>query len=948
MLTRLRSRPVPVFLRALSLIALGIFFTRSAVAQSQTSRYWDGNGTTAGAGVAPSGTWGSSLFWNGRSDGTGTPTNASTTTFDSLFFSAGTTATGTYTVSVSGARSAGRLLLEDGTITFSGGTISLGLGANGTAGITLSSTAGVATIGSNLTITGAQTLNSGTGRNLALTGGTFTRNAGASLVFTGAGTFTSTKTNLSANNAAGIIGTWATSGTGASARYATFSSGSTIGALTGTAAATAADLTDTTGLANYDLSDTSGSMAAAVALNTLRYTGAAATTTLGAASFSANGLLRAGSGIWTIAGGALTIGADQELVIQGNANIVINSAIQDSASGSSSLLKLSTNTLTLTANNGYTGATTVSAGTLALGDGTTNGSLAGDVSVGTGATFTMNTANAQAHGGAITGMGSFIKTGAGTLTLSGSSSVTTTTVNTGTLIYTNAHTGVTNVNNGTLELRATSPVKIGDLRIGNLAGNTGTANIISGTYTQVGDFSLAETATSPGIVNQSGGSFTLGSGAMLLVGQAGSGTYNLSGGTLTTASSASYGILLGVNNNTSSTFNLSGTGTLNASNAVLLVGRGNYGARNTTNTFNQTGGTATVGTLMIGGPSQASSNVNSTFTLNGGTFSAANFAQIALGDADTATLSFGGTAQVTLPAFPTARGVGTNTSLTFDFAEGGYLAPAATTNNYMPAGTFHLAYLTANGVNLNTNGSDLGIGQVFEDQTTGGKFIKSGLGLLTLSGANSYSGVTTISGGTLALSGSGSIGTGGLNLGTMASPGAFDLAALMSGTYFLPATGNLAGVGTLAGDGKTLAVLGSFLPGNSPGTVTVGTGFTLDLSQSGTSVFQITSPLYTPDSFDLVNGVGSVVFGGILRLDFSGGEYSEGMNVLQLFANTGGFSGNFSSVVWSGLTKGLSASFDASNGYISIMAVPEPSTWAMALAGIACGGFSLFRRRKRA
>ena len=91
-----------------------------------------------------------------------------------------------------------------------------------------------------------------------------------------------------------------------------------------------------------------------------------------------------------------------------------------------------------------------------------------------------------------------------------------------------------------------------------------------------------------------------------------------------------------------------------------------------------------------------------------------------------------------------------------------------------------------------------------------------------------------------------------------------------------------------------------------------------------------------------------MVFGGILRLDFSGGEYSEGMNVLQLFANTGGFSGNFSSVVWSGLTKGLSASFDASNGYISIMAVPEPSTWAMALAGIACGGFSLFRRRKRA
>ncbi|MFM7183838.1 MAG: PEP-CTERM sorting domain-containing protein [Planctomycetota bacterium] len=33
---------------------------------------------------------------------------------------------------------------------------------------------------------------------------------------------------------------------------------------------------------------------------------------------------------------------------------------------------------------------------------------------------------------------------------------------------------------------------------------------------------------------------------------------------------------------------------------------------------------------------------------------------------------------------------------------------------------------------------------------------------------------------------------------------------------------------------------------------------------------------------------------------------------------------------------------------ISITSVPEPSTVAMALAGIACGGFSMWRRRKRA
>jgi hypothetical protein len=31
-----------------------------------------------------------------------------------------------------------------------------------------------------------------------------------------------------------------------------------------------------------------------------------------------------------------------------------------------------------------------------------------------------------------------------------------------------------------------------------------------------------------------------------------------------------------------------------------------------------------------------------------------------------------------------------------------------------------------------------------------------------------------------------------------------------------------------------------------------------------------------------------------------------------------------------------------------IQPVPEPSTYAMALAGLACGGYSIFRRRKRA
>jgi hypothetical protein len=47
--------------------------------------------------------------------------------------------------------------------------------------------------------------------------------------------------------------------------------------------------------------------------------------------------------------------------------------------------------------------------------------------------------------------------------------------------------------------------------------------------------------------------------------------------------------------------------------------------------------------------------------------------------------------------------------------------------------------------------------------------------------------------------------------------------------------------------------------------------------------------------------------------------------------------------------------FDQSNWFyqdfqlaMRVVAVPEPSTSCMVLAGLACGGFSMFRRRKRA
>ena len=65
----------------------------------------------------------------------------------------------------------------------------------------------------------------------------------------------------------------------------------------------------------------------------------------------------------------------------------------------------------------------------------------------------------------------------------------------------------------------------------------------------------------------------------------------------------------------------------------------------------------------------------------------------------------------------------------------------------------------------------------------------------------------------------------------------------------------------------------------------------------------------------------------------------------------GGFWGSFSELsLLSSFNQDTPAS-DESDVYgfrLASPAVPEPSTYAMALAGLACGGYSVFRRRKRA
>ena len=77
--------------------------------------------------------------------------------------------------------------------------------------------------------------------------------------------------------------------------------------------------------------------------------------------------------------------------------------------------KIGNGTLILTGNNTYTGGTTITAGTLQIGNGGTSGSIAGDVSDNGALAF--DRSDSVTFGGVISGTGALVQKGSGTLTL---------------------------------------------------------------------------------------------------------------------------------------------------------------------------------------------------------------------------------------------------------------------------------------------------------------------------------------------------------------------------------------------------------------------------------------------------------------------------------------------------------------------------------------------------
>lgn len=602
-------------------------------------------------------------------------------------------------------------------------------------------------------------------------------------------------------------------------------------------------------------------------------------------------------------GGVTAAGTNHVLTASpGNSNI--GNAVTFNVTGSQG------NSLALGTFTNVTGAGT----NLTLNPTTASVTLVGyATSTANNATLTLtgtNTAGANAVTGVISnGTGAFttavVKTGTNAWTLSGP----------------NTYTGTTTVRQGVLNLTAATGERTatsGAIVVGDQTTDA-TLNLAAGTYAMTGNFAVGNSTTTAitGTVFQTGGTITTGN-SHLLVGNSGSiGVYNMSGGTLIGPSSATRGVILGVNNNSKGTFNFSG-GTLSESTGALMVGRSDSAATNTVGVFNQTGGTATFGTLSIGGGNGTSGTqtlgANGTLNLTGGTFSAANITFMSAANSGVTSIVVGSTAttaaQVTLPAFPVARGTGATATLTFD---GGTLTPYAASTAYI--GGLTNAFVTAKGATLNVPaGSDITISQAMANASGQvGTLTKLNAGTLTLTGANTYTGATTVSAGGLVVNGSlagpvtGGAGTTIGGTGSIAGP----LAVSASSTV-------VGGDGVAPAGGLTAA--GFTFPAGSVIKLVVGP------AAAHSSLFSTgaTSTFAANQSFTLID-VGAQV--GVYENVLVG--VGANPNTAGWTISNAGFAGTFT--------------FDGANVDLNLTAVPEPT----AVSLLAVGAVGLLARRRR-
>jgi autotransporter-associated beta strand protein/surface protein len=608
-----------------------------------------------------------------------------------------------------------------------------------------------------------------------------------------------------------------------------------------------------------------------------------------------------------------TVAGAVTLTHAGNSSTTFSGVIQN-GSGTVALTKAGTGTLTLTGANTYTGATTISAGTLQLSTANERISNSSALIVASGATLDLNGFTETV--GSLAGAGTVTSSAAGTPTLSAGGDNTSTTFSgivqngsatsialtkqgTGALTLSGANTysGVTTLSAGTLNINNASAIGTGTFIIsaGTIDNTSGEAITLStnnpqnwnGNFTFTGTHSLnlgtgavalsanrtlatnANTLTVGGVIS---GAFTLtknGAGTLTLTGDnTYTGTTTNNAGTLTLGDGGTSGSVVGNINNVTAlivncsnaftyagvitgagvlnkegagTFTLSGvntyTGATNINGGTLQLSAGNERISNSSAltvaggaTFDLNGFSETV--ASISGSGTITSSVAGGVTLTNGGTATTTFSGIIESGSGTVALTKSGTGTLTLSGANTYTGITTLSA--------GTLQISADNNLGTPPGVATPGHLVLSGGTLNTTASftmdaNRGINLtattiINTDAATiltyGGVaagtvgLTKQGTGILTFTGANTYTGATTISAGTLSI---GNGGTSGSVAGNIAN----------NATLIIDRSDNLTYAGVISGTGSvTKEGAGTFtLSGNNTytGATNINTG-TLQLS----------------------------------------------------------------------------------------------------------------------
>ena len=425
----------------------------------------------------------------------------------------------------------------------------------------------------------------------------------------------------------------------------------------------------------------------------------------------------------------ITVGLD-------NSNTTFSGSINDGGVGLEGLRKRGTGTLTLSGSNTYSSTTTLENGTVVISGsnglagpvlvGTTTTSTAKLVMTGGSVNATLGTAPTIQIGGATNVTGAFQMSGG---TLSTASEIWLATADGG-YGYMNMSGGTATVGSwlalgrgggqGVLDVSGSASLSVtgNNLTIGSFGGSTGDIHgvvTVSGNATVTSSNAVYVGENVPGVMTVSGNATVSAQGTdgvMFSKNSATTGILNMNGGTVAT---------------TSLTMNLAGTSTANFNGGtVKALGNSTTFINNITNAV-----------VYAGGITVNSNGFNVTIPQ-------VLTAPVASGISATG-LTVSGTGYIGEPVVEVSGGGGTGATAVATIDGSGNLTGIVITSlgtGYTSAPSFSLV-----GGGLGSSGSVGGTATLVP--VTGGGLTKAGTGTATLSAANTYTGGTSITGGTL-------------------------------------------------------------------------------------------------------------------------------------------------------------------------------------------------------